>query len=283
MAKNTSGATRQIVTSLPPDKIHVEEGFNHRDFRTQENLDHLARIKAQIKEHGVKRPLIVRWDGGKKKYFLIDGECRLRGVNELVAEGEPILEIPVTEEVSIGQADRIILSLISNDGKPPAPWEIGGAFKRLKAFGLTVEDIAQKVAMPVAAVKQAIKLSSADAETKRLLNARAVTTAAAEWALDNHGDDAGEVLKKEVKKAEKKHTEKKEAKATEDTGKKKPGRKPSKDKPEPVKRPKAKGGRFIKDDVLALVTKALESAEKSDDVEIQLAAESALEALNGKE
>lgn len=290
----TSGATRlselssgrQDVLNIDPAIIVTEDGFNYRDFTLPENKEHVQDLKKKIAAAGgVLQPLLVRFDPETKLPILIDGECRLRAVKELLEEGgTEIKTVPVIQKKNTTEAERVVMSLTANGQKPPSICEAGEAYKRLQTGGWTVEEIAQKTGNTVQHVNAAIELTVVDKPTRRLISMGAVSVAHARSEVKRHGEKASLVIQMAVKKAKEQQEAKKAAKAGKgDGGKKKPGRKPKEDKPVVVKRAKAKGGRFIKDDVLALITKALEAAKESDDVGIQLSAESALEALNDKE
>ena len=86
---------------------------------------------------GVKVPVLVRWTG--EEAVLVDGESRLRNCLELINEGKPIKIIPVLQESLGDPAERLLLAISANTGKPLSMIESGGAFKRLEASGGALE------------------------------------------------------------------------------------------------------------------------------------------------
>jgi ParB-like chromosome segregation protein Spo0J len=91
------GDGRRDLIMLDPRKIVVEPGLNPRDYKLQENLDHLNELKASIRASGTLQPLWVRFDVKTKAAVLVDGECRLRANLELIADGEEIVAVPCVQ------------------------------------------------------------------------------------------------------------------------------------------------------------------------------------------
>lgn len=292
MKDKSSGATRLAdlatgrtdMLNIPPAAIVVDPDFNYRDFRLPQNKEHVKDLKRLIKAaNGVQQPLWVRFDPETKVPILVDGECRLRAVKELIAEGEEIKTVPCIQKSRLSEADRIVMSLTANGSKPPSQWEVGGAYKRLQGYGWTIADIAAKVGQTEEYVKAAIELDEAEPSVKQLLSEAAVTPAHVRGVIKKHGDGHRLIIESAVQAARKAAQEKQKAKEEKQkaSGKKAKGR-PAKEKPVKVTRPKKAGGRFIKDADLKLIQQALKAAMRSDDVDISTAAETALEILSGK-
>src|SRR5208337_4667343 len=106
---------------------------------------HLAELKASIRVRGVLQPLLVRYDAQQTCAVLVDGECRLRAVLELIEEGVQIDAIPVLQVQGGNETERLVLALTANTGKPLSKWEIGTAFKRLANFGWSSQKIAEQL------------------------------------------------------------------------------------------------------------------------------------------
>lgn len=141
-------------------------------------------------------------------------------------------------------------------------------------------------------MKEALELDGAAPEIKEMMSNMTVTPAHALWTIRTHGGKAKLVLEEQVKRAKEKVDAKKKAQdakkaADKAAGKKSKGGRPAKEKPLKLKRPKAAGGKFIRDKVLKLILNTLKSFAKSKDVDVSLPAESALEelqaAMKGKE
>ena len=104
--------------AIPPSMICVEEGHNPRNYSLPENRAHLDELKRSIAQIGVQIPLLVRFDvpspGEKKTAILLDGECRLRAVLELIAEGMEIRSVPVIQVEGKSETERLLLAAVAN-------------------------------------------------------------------------------------------------------------------------------------------------------------------------
>ena len=184
--------------SIPPSMICVEEGHNPRNYSLPENRAHLDELKRSIAQVGVLSPLWVRFDvpstGEKKTAVLVDGECRLRAVLELIAEGTEIRSVPVIQVEGKSETERLLLAITANTGKPLSKWELGGAFQRLYGKGLSHEEIATKTGYLEAFIVQCIELADAPDEVKQLLSSQAITPALALSELRTNGAAAVQTL-----------------------------------------------------------------------------------------
>jgi len=187
-------------TQISPNDVHVEKGFNSRDYSLAENKNHLESLKASIRAVGVLQPVWVRED--KDKFYLVDGETRLRAVLELIAEGLPILKIPAKIVDAGNEIERKLLSLTANQGKPLGKWEVGTAYKQLEGWGWTLEQIAERVGQTERYVREAIELSNVPQEVKVLLSSGKITPRLALKTVREEGEEAGKTLIDAVDSAE---------------------------------------------------------------------------------
>ena len=191
--------------AIPPSMVCVEEGHNVRRYDLPENRAHLDELKRSIAQIGVQMPLLVRFDvpsaGEKKTAILVDGECRLRAVLELIAEGMEIRSIPVIQVEGKSETERLILSITANTGKPLSKWELGDAFRRLLRFGWSEADVSKKTGYNARFVAEAVELADAPEEIKHLLSEQAVTPSLALATLRTNGSEATAILKARVEAA----------------------------------------------------------------------------------
>ena len=180
---------------LDPRIIVIETNHNPRNFSLAENRGHIDELKASIAVHGVLAPLWVRWEASTKQPVLVDGETRLRAVLELIKEGTDIKGVPTIQVAAANEADRLVLALTANTGKPLSQWESGVAYQKLRGFGWSDEEIAKRMGQSVAFVRRAIDLSDASEDMKELLSKKAVTPALAASLKKQHGGDAAKVAK----------------------------------------------------------------------------------------
>jgi ParB/RepB/Spo0J family partition protein len=192
---------RRDALNIAPGMILIESGFNPREYTLAENRKHLDALKGSIREMGVRVPLLVRWDVGSEQAILIDGECRLRACLELIAEGVEIKSVPVLQEQTSNEADRLLLAITTNTGKPLSQWESGKAFRRLLGYGWAVDEIAKKTGHSVRFVKESLDLSDAPEEVREMLSSGSVTPALAVKTIREKGDGAAKILRERVSEA----------------------------------------------------------------------------------
>jgi ParB/RepB/Spo0J family partition protein len=192
------GKSGRQLAEIHPSLIRIEKGFNPRQYTLLENREHLDALKLSIREMGVRVPLLVRWDVGSEQAILIDGECRLRACLELIKEGVEIKTVPVLQEQAANEADRLLLAITTNTGKPLSIAESGAAFRRLVAYGWEHEAIATKTGHTARYVREALELSDAPEEVKQMVSSGSVTPALARKTLKEKGDSAAAVLREKV-------------------------------------------------------------------------------------
>lgn len=123
-------------------------------------------FKQSIKENGVKVPISVYREDGK--FYLINGERRVRACLELISEGHPItVKAQVTRKPSL--ENLLIEMYISNDGKPFTVIEEMKFINRLFYMGLTGDDIATKIGKTSAHVSNMKKLSTIPDNLKEMI------------------------------------------------------------------------------------------------------------------
>jgi hypothetical protein len=132
---------------------------------------------------------------------LIDGECRLRAVLELIAEGTEIRSVPVMQYEGKSESERLLLAITANTGKPLSKWELGDAFRRLLRFGWSESDVSKKTGYNARFVAEAVELADAPEEIKHLLSEQAVTPSLALATLRTNGSEATAILKARVEAA----------------------------------------------------------------------------------
>ena len=192
---------RSDLHKIDPRFIKIESGHNPRDYSLAENRQHLDNLKDSISAIGLQFPLVVRWEASTESVYLVDGECRLRAVLELLDEGVEILTVPAIQVPGNNEADRLMLALTANTGKPLTQWEAGSGYKRLAAFGWDARTIATKCNVSVTYVQTALELADAPQAVKQQLSEHKVTPAAARAIVQKHGAEAAEVIEAEVEKA----------------------------------------------------------------------------------
>ncbi len=148
------------LESLLPNTLDIEETFEAEadaeyfrcptrairpnPYQPRKEMENTAlnELAESIREKGILQPLVVRKvDGESGMYELIAGERRLRAAQKINLEMVPVLLKVASPE------DSLELALIENIQRQNLnPLEEAIAYKRLiDEFGLTQEDVAQKV------------------------------------------------------------------------------------------------------------------------------------------
>jgi ParB/RepB/Spo0J family partition protein len=187
---------------IDPRIILIDDGENPRNYDLPENHAHLDELKRSIREMGVLIPLLVRYDAARKAAICVDGECRLRAVLELIAEGVEIETVPTIQVPGGNEQDRLLTRLTANTGKPLSKWESGIAFRQLFNFGWAEAKIATKTGYAERYIREAMELADAPEEIKRLLSSQAVTPSLALAELRANGAAAVETLQAAAKAAQ---------------------------------------------------------------------------------
>jgi len=138
------GATEVAIDAIVP---------NARQPRTFFNEDALTELSSSIKEYGVLQPLIVR-PMAEGTYELIAGERRLRASKLAGLKTVPILVR------SADNQNTLELALIENIQREDInPMECARAYRKLMdEFGLTQEQVADKVGKSRTAVANTVRL-----------------------------------------------------------------------------------------------------------------------------
>lgn len=161
------------VDSISPSPLQPRKKFK------EESLEELA---ASLKEHGVVQPVIVRPSGAG--YELLVGERRwraaqlagLKSIPAVIREAEPseCLQVALVENLHRDDLNGI---------------EEATAYRQLmEEFGLTQEEISQKVGKSRSAVANALRLLQLPVEVQASVVAEEITTGHARALLALQGD-----------------------------------------------------------------------------------------------
>jgi hypothetical protein len=189
------------LINVDPRVITVREG-NPRDFSTiAADDEEEAWLHESIRASGVMQPLWVSWDNGAKVLYLEDGERRLRHVLRLIDEGVPIRTVPVIRVEAKDPAKRLLQKVTANMGRRLSQWEHGNAFRQLRAYGWTDEEIVAKSGFKARYVREAVELADAPERVKQMLAAEDIKPALALQTLRREGEGATETLELAAGKA----------------------------------------------------------------------------------
>jgi ParB family transcriptional regulator, chromosome partitioning protein len=140
--------------AMVPQMIAVDQiRPSHQQVRTRFDAEPLGELAESIRRHGVLQPLLVRrlTDG----YELIAGERRWRA-----ARLAGLTAVPAVVRSDAGNDAQLVLGLIENLQRADLdPIEEAGGLKRLtEEFGLTHEEVAQRIGKHRVSVSQSLRL-----------------------------------------------------------------------------------------------------------------------------
>ena len=140
--------------AMVPQMVAVDQiRPSHQQVRTRFDAEPLGELAESIRRHGVLQPILVRRlpDG----YELIAGERRWRA-----ARLAGLSSMPAVVRFDDGNDAQLVLGLIENLQRTDLdPIEEAGGLKRLtEEFGLTHEEVAQKIGKHRVSVTQSLRL-----------------------------------------------------------------------------------------------------------------------------
>jgi ParB family transcriptional regulator, chromosome partitioning protein len=157
--------------AMVPQMVAVDQiRPSHQQVRTRFDAEPLGELADSIRRHGVLQPILVRKliDG----YELIAGERRWRA-----ARLAGLTAVPAVVRSDDGDDSQLVLGLIENLQRSDLdPIEEAGGLKRLtEEFGLTHEEVAEKIGKHRVSVSQALRLLNGCAAIQSSVSAGVIT------------------------------------------------------------------------------------------------------------
>jgi ParB family chromosome partitioning protein len=158
--------------AMVPQMIAVDQiRPSHQQVRTRFDAEPLGELADSIRQHGVLQPLLVRRlsDG----YELIAGERRWRA-----ARLAGLVAVPAVVRTDAGNDAQLVLGLIENLQRSDLdPIEEAGGLKRLtEEFGLTHEEVAQRIGKHRVSVTQSLRLLNGCAAVQSAVASRVISS-----------------------------------------------------------------------------------------------------------
>jgi len=152
-AQTDTGAIDVSIESIIP---------NPRQPRTAMDENELENLATSIREHGIIQPLLVSSDPQSGGYILVAGERRLRAARLAGLDAVPVIVRQTSDQ------QRLELALIENVQRADlTPLETAEAYHHLiEEFGLTHEEVAQRVGKSREAVTNTHRLVRLPDEVK---------------------------------------------------------------------------------------------------------------------
>lgn len=175
MSQRRGGLGRGLESLIPTDQTHADTGFamlavddieaNEQQPRVRFDQDTLDQLAASIREVGILQPIAVMRLEESDRYRIINGERRWRAARQAGLSAVPAVIRTVDDERLLTEA--LIENLQRED---LTPLEEGAAYKALlEEYGLTHEQVADRVGKSRSTVTNAIRLLGLPAKIQALL------------------------------------------------------------------------------------------------------------------
>lgn len=155
-ADGATGGVREVpITQIEPNQFQPRSHFDE---------EALAGLTASIRELGVLQPILVRRIANDR-YELVAGERRWRAAKRAGLQLMPVIVREVTDALSLQQA--LVENLHRDDLNP---LEEAAAYQQLvEDFGLTQEEVAQRVGKSRSAVANLLRLFQLPPQVQKLV------------------------------------------------------------------------------------------------------------------
>lgn len=154
-------APQDQLVRVPIDKVEVNPEQPRAAFEPGA-LDDLSR---SIREHGILNPLLVRREAGR--YVLIAGERRLRAARLAGLTEVPVI-VRAKDATAVVQLELALIENLQREDLDPIEAALG--YQRLvRVFGLSQEEVAQKVGKDRTTVANALRLLKLPEEGRKAL------------------------------------------------------------------------------------------------------------------
>lgn len=218
------------------ENLYMEPGYNIRDGEIdQERVDafcasfmggdYVPAIGVDITDTGLR---------------VNDGQHRYLGAQKAVSQGKTGLMLEVYDVTELPNAKRIARMVNANDGTPTSPIARANAYARMKAEGMTNDQIAKEVHRSPSDVANFLALAACPEHLKEMVKAGQMSYVMAIEMTKEHGEAAPAVAAEALEKARAAGKEKVTKKFTapaEPKEPKEPAPKAPKAKPEAVQPP----------------------------------------------
>ena len=159
-------APRGGLLTVPLEKLEA----NPRQPRRRFDEDGLAELAQSIRKAGILQPILVTRAG--ERYRILAGERRVRA-----ARAAGLAEVPVLVREGLADRDHLLLALVENlQRRDLTVLEEAEAYRHLREdFGLTQEDIAERVGKDRATVANTLRLLKLPAAVRAALEKGTLT------------------------------------------------------------------------------------------------------------
>ena len=139
-----------VIAQVDPSYLSIKRGFNVRNFKAKENVEHVQALRELIEPNGVETPLWVRYDTTAEgaRLVVVRGESRLRAVLAIRQDKGPsaMPTVPVILAPNKSSAEQVIDFVVESSGKNLSMLETLDAVNRLRADGVSRKTVQERLA-----------------------------------------------------------------------------------------------------------------------------------------
>lgn len=159
-AIRTRRAGSATVFEINPYDLHLEVGWNVRNFDTPNRRAEIAKLAQSITEVGVREALLAHIKDGR--ILVHSGWNRLLATYHAIEHGAPIMAVPVRfGRASEDDADRTLSQIVNNGVRSDlTPYEKGKVIKRMVNYGWQIPAIARAVGVSVTNVNALLEMQA---------------------------------------------------------------------------------------------------------------------------
>ena len=192
-SKDVAGVKKTDLYKVDPRLIKEEDGFNIRQYDTEEVAAHIESLTEAMLNGAYIPPIVVRPDG-TGNIFLIDGHCRHKAALKAIERGaEGLMLTAVNFRGS--DTERIELMLRSGEGLKFTPLEVAKGYLRLKRMNISTAEIAKRMGKSVSHIEQYLTLATSNHDVQQMVEKGEVSATVAIQVVRKEGENAGEKLK----------------------------------------------------------------------------------------
>lgn len=153
---------RSDVLHLPIEMIILDESYDIRY-----DYGDLIALRDSIIENGIKVPVTGYKNQGDAQYTLTGGNRRFKAAILAKELGYDLLVPFINEGKGLSEEDRVANMIIYNEGKPFTMLEFSESVARLSSLGMSLRQIAKKLAKSPTHISNCMILSKASPELKQ--------------------------------------------------------------------------------------------------------------------
>ncbi len=179
---------------VPLDRIKKKKGFNPRDLNKPETLEKIAGMKHSYLTGKFVPMISVSLNGDHLE--IVDGECRYTAATQadkdMRDQGLPGLQFLEVVPFKGNDKERLVATILANEGEKLTPLEQAEVVRRLLAMGLNREQVAEEIFKSIGWVDRLIVIAKLPEVVKKQIREGTVSTEVAVKMVKLHGEEGAQ-------------------------------------------------------------------------------------------